>query len=585
MTKLSSEVQLVSRVLYSGRFRVPWHQRHYAWTDQEVRDLLHDLKGALDADKKCYFLGSVMLLDAVGAKPQGINDGQQRLITFSMLMAALCRRFAEDPPDTGRETLALRTLFDRPENETSYLADTSQYESRIDPPRNDSGRYTQLLRGHDIGSNGLLTAAWNTIDRFIESLDRQTREAFFDFLMRKVEISVLTIPGDVDSNLVFETLNARGKPLGPIDLIRNWLFSYFSETDDAARLDTVRSSFENAGVILGAKGNRVPEYFRCSLQCRYGFLKKERLYREFREQFQNVASDGEPSDYAYDLVRGLGRRDSIELFRTIISAKPSPALEGRLPRVTGKRSLAVLLGELQGYRVSHPLCFALLHRFISEINRANKKAVGQVVARSMKNLSSFIMRGVFVTPTFRPSRIEEALARCAKAVFTGTDIESLDILDDLVRCDAFDVVSDSRFIRRMTEMEMRSNTKSRRYLFGINAHQQRGSDVLREGQCSVEHVLPQSSVYWPGWVGFRDVDPAGWVYRTGNLVVISQRENRGGPDFNANFAAKKRGFSDSSPKMARDVAKKHDDWAPNTIEKRSRQLARAAANVWSFSRA
>ena len=134
-------------------------------------------------------------------------------------------------------------------------------------------------------------------------------------------------------------------------------------------------------------------------------------------------------------------------------------------------------------------------------------------------------------------------------------------------------------------MEMRSNAKALRYLFGINAHQQRGSDVLREGQCSVEHVLPQSEMYWPGWAGFKDVEPAGWVYRTGNLVVISQRENRSGADFNANFAAKKRGFSESPLKMARDVVKKHDDWAPGAVEERSRQLARAAASIWAFSRA
>ena len=384
---------------------------------------------------------------------------------------------------------------------------------------------------------------------------------------------------------MFETLNARGKPLGHIDLIRNWLFSYFSETDDAARLDTVRANFENAGVILGTKGKKVQEYFRCSLQCRYGFLQDERLYRGFREYFQTAVSEGEPSDYAYDLVSGLGRRDSIELFRTIISGKASPALEGRLPKITGKRDLTVLLGELQRYKVSHPICFALLHRFITETDRAKKRAIGGAVARSIKNLSSFIMRGVFVTSTFRPSRIEEALAKCAKTVFNGTDIESLDIMDDLEQSDAFDVVSDLRFIRRMTEIEMRSNKKALRYLFGINAHQQRGADVLREAQCSVEHVLPQSETYWPGWAGFKDVDPGGWVYRTGNLVVISRRENRGGAEFNANFAAKKRGFSESPLKMARDVAKNHEDWAPGAVAKRSRQLAKVAASIWTFRRA
>lgn len=582
MTKITSKVRLVSRVLYSGRFQVPWHQRYYDWKVEQVRDLLHDLKDALDTKKTCYFLGSIMLLKATNAMPQRINDGQQRLITFSLLMAAFCRRFAEKQPrDTARETLALRMLFDRPDHETSDLANASRYEPRIEPPKNDKSRYTQLLRGHDIGSNGLLTAAWNAIDDFVEAMGQQTRKDFFDFLMTRVEISVLTIPEDVDANLVFETLNARGKRLGDVDLIRNRLYSYFSETDDATRRDTVHTNLENTSVILRTK-SKVPEYFRCYLQCRYGFLQKKRFYREARMEIEKAASLDEPSDYVFGLVAGLGRRDCIELFRTIISANPSQALEGRLPRISGKRDLTALLRELQSYKVSHPLCFALLHRFVTETNEVKKRAVGQVVARSIKNLASFIMRTAFVTSTFRPSRFEAALANCAATVFSGTDIGSLDIMDELERSDAFSVVNDSSFIRRMTEMELNDNKKALRYLFGINAHNQRGSDVLRQDRCSVDHVLPQSEKYWQGWPGFMDVSPADWVYRTGNLVVVSRRENRGGVDFNINFAAKKRAFSESALSMARSVAADHDDWTPSAVEKRSRQLAKEAAGIWKF---
>lgn len=583
-TKIKSKVQLLSRVLYSGSFWVPWHQRHYVWGTLEVRDLLYDLKEAFDADKTCYFLGSIMLLEPAGKMPERINDGQQRLITFSLLMAALCRCFAEHPGDTGRETLALRTLFDRPGHKTSYLADATRYEARIKPPKGDEKKYAQLICGHDIGSNGRLIEAWNRINRFVGAMSAQTRAAFFDFLMRKVEISVLTIPSDVDANFVFETLNARGKSLEHVDLIRNWVLSCFSEGDDATRLTIVRTNFENPGAILGEKGNKVETYFRCALQCRYGSLRKERLYREFREGFQKAAGSGDPSGYAYSLVRGLGRSDSIELYRTIISAKPNPDLERHLPRITGKRGLAVLLGELRGYTVSHPLCFALLHRFMTAGNGPKQKAVGRVVVRSLKNLASFIMRGVFVTSQFRPSRIEVALADCARTVFTGTDIDSLDIMGDLEENDAFGVVSDPDFIRRMTGVEMRSNPKALRYLYGINAHQQKGSDALTISGCSVEHVLPQSLEYWSGWTGFRRTDPAAWVYRTGNLVVISQRENQGGADFNANFAAKQPAFSKSALLMAQTVAKDYPEWSPKVIEKRSKQLAQAAAKIWTFRR-
>ena len=233
MAKITSAVQLVSGLLYSGCFQVPWHQRYYDWEVQQVRDLLHDLKDALDSKKSCYFLGSIMLLKATDAEPQRINDGQQRLITLSLLMAAFCRRFAKKPnQDSAREMLALRALFDRPSHVTSRLADTSKYDIRIQPPKDDKSNYTLLLRGHGIGTNGSLTAAWNAIDDFVEAMSQQTRKDFFDFLMEKVEISVLVIPKDVDANLVFEALNARGKPLNDVDLIRNRLYSYFPESDD-----------------------------------------------------------------------------------------------------------------------------------------------------------------------------------------------------------------------------------------------------------------------------------------------------------------------------------------------------------------
>ena len=217
--RITSKTRFFSKVLYSGRFRVPWHQRHYDWTTQEVDDLLHDLKDALDAGKTCYFLGSIMLLEASGDEPQRINDGQQRLITFSLMMSAFCRRFAEQQPlDTGREMMALRALFDRSGNEVSRLADAPQYTPRIVTPRNDRPAFTQIICGSDIGSNGPLMMAWRKIDRFVSSMDRETRKNLFDFLLNRVEVSVLTVPKDVDANRVFETLNGRGKNLSETDL-------------------------------------------------------------------------------------------------------------------------------------------------------------------------------------------------------------------------------------------------------------------------------------------------------------------------------------------------------------------------------
>ena len=584
MTRITSEVRLVSEVLHSGRFEVPWHQRYYDWKEEQVHELQADLKDALEADKTCYFLGSIMLVKPTETGPLRINDGQQRLITLSLLIAAFCRRFAHKRPrDQIRETFALRALFDRPDNETSRLDRASWYKPRIEPPRNDRSKFVQIIRGHDIGTNGLLTAAWNVIDIFVEGMSRSAMADFFDFLMQKVEVSVLDIPGDVDANSVFEALNARGKPLDDVDLIRNRLYSYFSETDDAVRRDTVHGNLENAGVILRSSRTAVQEYFRCYLQCRYGYLQKKRFYREARQEIEKAAGQHNASHYVFDLVEGLGRSDSIELFRTITSSRPSQSLERRLPTVSGKRNLTVLLGELRAYKVSHPLVFALLHRFIVETDQDKKRRIGRVVARSLKNLASFVMRTAFVAPKFEPSWFEAAFANCARNVFGAADFGSLDIMDELERNDELEVIDDALFIRRMTNMEIRDRKKALRYLFGINAREQRSSDILREDRCTVEHVLPQSETHWEGWTGFKDVNAGDWVYRTGNLVVTSGRENRSGAEFNRSFIAKKRAFKDSPLLMPQTLAETYDDWTPKAVERRSGYLARKAAATWQFS--
>lgn len=583
-TKITSDVRLVSEVLYSGRFEVPWHQRYYDWKVEQVGELLSDLKDALETDKTCYFLGSIMLVKPTGMRPWRINDGQQRLITLSLLIAGFCRRFARKRPrDRGRETLALRSLFDRPDNQTSQLADSSKYEPRIEPPRNDKSKYVQILRGNDIGTNGLLTATWNIIDIFIEGMSRSAMEDFFDFIMQKVEVSVLNIPGDVDANSVFEALNARGKSLDDVDLIRNRLYSYFSETGDAVRRETVHSNLEATVVILRTT-RVVQEYFRCYLQCRYGYLQKTRFYREARLQIEKSVGRRNSSDYVFDLVAGLGRSDSIELFRTITSSRVGQNLEKRLPTISGKRGLTVLLGELRGYKVAHPLVFSLLHRFIVETDGTEKRKTGRIVTRSLKNLTSFVMRTAFVSPKFEPSRFEAAFANCAQAVFEGTDLHSLDILRDLERNDELNIINDANFVRRMIDMEIRDNKKALRYLFGINARKQVESGTLREDRCNVEHILPQSKVYWGDWAAFENFNAEDWVYRTGNLVVVSGGENRSGVEFNRSFSVKRDTFRTSLLQMARTLAETYDEWTPEVIQKRSRDLAREAATTWQFSR-
>src|SRR5437764_8994090 len=75
-------------------FTIPVYQRAYAWTIEESEELFQDLIRAIgDAEEAIedispYFLGSIVLIK--GDEPDAqVIDGQQRLTTLTMLLAAL----------------------------------------------------------------------------------------------------------------------------------------------------------------------------------------------------------------------------------------------------------------------------------------------------------------------------------------------------------------------------------------------------------------------------------------------------------------------------------------------------------------
>ena len=586
MTQITSEALLVSQLFLKGRFTVPWHQRYYDWTVEQVAELLVDLKEALDEDRASYFLGSIMLV--AGKDVWEINDGQQRLITLSLLFAAFGRRFAKHrETDAGREMLALRVLFDRPENAVTNFDDTTREVPRVEPPRQDRSRFTQIIRGLDIGTNGKLTSAWNEVALFVSAMGPRETQMFFDFLMQKVEIGVLYVPKTEDANAVFEALNGRGKRLDDVDLVRNHLYSYFTDPADSERRTTVHEQLESV-LATTRSTTRSQEYFRCFFQCKYGFLQKKRFYRDTRAKIRNSGRRPDGDKHVYALVHELANPAAVELFRTITATNPSKELLDAFCTASGttrnKRNLPVFIRELRGYKVVQPLMFALLRRFIEAENRY-RRAVAKAAHHCLSDLSSFVMRVSFCEVKFEPSRLEPAFANCARRVAgSSSKVTDLDIKTDLEECDDLLIMDDTRFISRLLDVQMTDSRRAKRLLFGINAQQEREGRAFDYEGCSVEHILPQSKTYWSGWTGFASVgsDLRDWVTRIGNLTLLGDSGNHARHRFNANFPAKKPVFEASPFAMTRDVAK-HDDWTPTAIAERSRDLAKAAAQVWCLS--
>ena len=586
---VQAKATTLADLLREGRFQVPWHQRYYDWSKENVTELLEDLDEAISAGSDCYFLDSIKLAGKKDGYLQ-VNDGQQRLVTFSLVCARLARSFNENG-DGRREGYAMRLLFALPEGHFESLDDASNLEPRITPPRNDKTNYNQLIRGNEVGANGKLTAAWGVINAHFQEKDAEQVSAFFDFIMEKIEVVRIDISERMDPNSVFETLNARGKPLSNLDLIRNYFYSFFNESADEIRRNTVHDSLERARLQLREERGptRSSDYMRCYLQCRFGFLPHDRLYRDMKTSVKREVQDASRrGDYVFSLVEDLTDQPKIELFEALSNPAETHDIFDRFRRDMPplwrrrKRSLFTLVNELKHYKVTRTIAFALLNLYLETPVGQPRKDAAKLVYSRIQLLNSFVMRTAFVARKLEPSHYEKEfadLARRIKSADAGSlnSIAFRDIIDEL---DDLDVLDDGAFVQNLNQTSMRDNSKARRFLLGIAYSQQSDLAVVNDRIYTVEHILPRSETHWGGWPGFDEGGHEDNVYRIGNLTLLSAADNKG-DSFNRDFDRKRTSFAESSIDITRDVANANV-WSPDKIQNRQERLANFAVKVWDL---
>ena len=591
-TKMKSESILFAKLFSKGRFEVPWHQRRYDWKREHVAALLRDIDDAMKSGQDFYFLGSISLIKQK-SKFWGINDGQQRMTTYTLI----CERFARyfyDHKDSS-EASALRIVFVIESHETRSTQDVDGLDPRLIPSQDDKPRFNLLARGKGVGSNGKLTQAWEEIDKFVSALGFEKAKDYFKFLIEKVEVSLLTIPSTVDPNMIFETLNFRGKLLDDFDLIRNHFYSFFNHPSKKPKRDTVKSNLEanlRLQLIVG-NSNKTMEYARCYLQCEYGFLPKQKFYRSVRDNIERAIkeSDQKPSDYIFDLIGRMADGRYIQIFNAIARQDTNTEFIDQFNsavrrQVNSKRNLKVLLDEMRNYTVTQPILLALLSRYtIPEIDDATRKKMADKVYNEIRRINAFVMRTALVTGKFEPSRFESDFSDLACKIFAShstDELEKIGIWERLKHISSGAVLDDKSFAEALKTLEIRGSTdKAKRFLYAINATIRADADTIPYKQATLEHILPQGLEHWDGWDKFTEDEHSLYVHRIGNLTLLSSADNKPSKKDNASWKAKQSKLGDSMFVLNKQFAD-INDWSPEEIDKRQEKLAEAAAKIWAF---
>lgn len=202
------------------RFVIPAYQRLYSWKERQCRELWLDLHRAAKADAT-HFIGTLLYSqespDPEGRQRLAVIDGQQRLTTLTLLIEALRRYLA----DNGKtlENIDADGLNAR------YLRIGTQLNApcKLVLSRNDGPTLQAVLDGTPLPENASENVQANLA--FFQSLMSENDfdpDALWHGIQKLFVISA-QVGTDDNAQLIFESLNSKGKPLTTADLVRNYL--------------------------------------------------------------------------------------------------------------------------------------------------------------------------------------------------------------------------------------------------------------------------------------------------------------------------------------------------------------------------
>lgn len=202
-----------------ARYVIPVYQRAYSWTESQC-DAFWDDAVQTARDRRPHYTGvSLYRLGRSGGAGRSLIliDGQQRLATATLLLAAMRDFVRDDDPELADELNARYLTVETEEGRVPKIV-----LSRFDRPSMDA----VVLGGEKPEGDRASALVHQTYDRYIGKLRRSGADP--REVLRGLELFTIVmaqLEGEDKPQLVYESLNAKGSPLRVSDLVRNLLLT------------------------------------------------------------------------------------------------------------------------------------------------------------------------------------------------------------------------------------------------------------------------------------------------------------------------------------------------------------------------
>ncbi len=212
---------------------IPLFQRPYSWRKPNWQTLWDDMLVQYDAeDKSAHFMGTIVSVPAksvpVGVSKHLIIDGQQRLTTVSILLAALRDTLDQKNSERIQEVYLIN----------KHAADEEDLLKFVPTQANREEYKAIILGGNAAARSGAMSDAYdffvsqlkNSADLNGETIDVKRVLATVE---NALQVVMINLGEDDDPYLIFESLNFKGAELTQADLVRNYILMRFRHSASA----------------------------------------------------------------------------------------------------------------------------------------------------------------------------------------------------------------------------------------------------------------------------------------------------------------------------------------------------------------
>ena len=239
--------------LLNGKiFRIPDYQRGFAWGEKQLSELWDDIEEIqlIDNEYSKHYTGTIFLEQITAPQDENwfsgvtfnyVVDGQQRLTTLSILLFELLKlaengHSGESKDDlfktyikktnaTGNSTI-YKFCYAETDKNCKFLKKNIFEDDSVILDNNVRNLYTKNLE-----------VAKEFFKKKLANLTYEQREILFKKLTTSLLFDLRPIEMDLDIQVVFETMNNRGKPLSTLEKLKNRLIYLSNKLPNISKED------------------------------------------------------------------------------------------------------------------------------------------------------------------------------------------------------------------------------------------------------------------------------------------------------------------------------------------------------------